>query len=213
MDYAGLAAAPVDKDYPYTELQTLLSNNLGCRLGHSFWGTSQYGNDFNPQPRSELRGRTYTGFSGLLVRSSYLVAHGSRDQSTAKMLGYDKIVRVGKVKDGLSKTALVTEKRLQYGGTQNSPGSDNLPNDDLCWSDGYDLDNMICSICPPEGDSPQQTAVGGQYSNTYTAGSAHDGGMNAVFADGSVRFLTYEISTEMLNRVANRKDSESVQLD
>jgi prepilin-type processing-associated H-X9-DG protein len=41
-------------------------------------------------------------------------------------------------------------------------------------------------------------------------GSAHSGGINAVFADNSVTFLTYEIDLETLNRLGNRYDGEVI---
>ncbi len=46
-----------------------------------------------------------------------------------------------------------------------------------------------------------------------TAGSAHQGGMNMVFADGAVRFINYDTDTEILNNVGHRNDKASYTLD
>ena len=44
----------------------------------------------------------------------------------------------------------------------------------------------------------------------YKLGSAHSGGINAVFADGSVTFITYDVDLETFNRLANRDDGEVI---
>ena len=40
-------------------------------------------------------------------------------------------------------------------------------------------------------------------------GSAHSGGINAVFADGSVSFISYDVDLETFNRLGNRGDGET----
>ena len=44
-----------------------------------------------------------------------------------------------------------------------------------------------------------------------TAGSAHTAGLNTGFADGSVRFINYDIEPETFNRMAHRSDGGSEQ--
>jgi hypothetical protein len=44
----------------------------------------------------------------------------------------------------------------------------------------------------------------------YRFGSAHASGMNAMYADASVRSIDYSIEQELLNRLAHRSDGEIV---
>ena len=46
--------------------------------------------------------------------------------------------------------------------------------------------------------------------SNFTLGSAHSGGVNAVYADGSVTFISYDMDFETLNRFGNRSDSEVI---
>ena len=44
--------------------------------------------------------------------------------------------------------------------------------------------------------------------NHMAFGSRHTGGLNVVYADGSVHFLNFDIDLEMLNRLGNVRDGE-----
>ena len=44
----------------------------------------------------------------------------------------------------------------------------------------------------------------------YSFGSAHPGGMNALFADGSVTSISYDIDRETFNRLGHRSDGETI---
>ncbi len=87
----------------------------GCRKAFAFWGTRTYGNDHEPVPKSSL-GFEYVGFNGAIVRSSYYV-----DDGQVVDLNYGAITTVNKVKDGLSKTSLVGEKRIRLGDKPSTP--------------------------------------------------------------------------------------------
>jgi hypothetical protein len=144
-------------------------------------------------------GNSYTGFNGAIVRSSYLVGRNGR----VIELGYDKIVTVNRVKDGLSKTSLVAEKRIRLG---EQPGA---AYDDRGWSDGWDLDTVSSAICPPIPDSrPRQVS----YVDAISAGSAHTSGLNVVFCDNSTRFFTYGVDLELWNNLAHRSDGQVAEL-
>ena len=168
-------------------------------MGPRFAGARRHG--FYPQTRSEL-GTQYVGFKGIIVRGSYYV----QPNGQVKELGYDALTKPGKIKDGMSKTGMVAEKWVEI----REYASSYRAYDDRGWSDGWDLDTVSLAICPPSPDCKlmsQNCTVGG-YAPNVTAGSAHSGGFNCVYADGAVHFLNYEINPRTLNYIAHRADGQ-----
>jgi prepilin-type processing-associated H-X9-DG protein len=84
--------------------------------------------------------------------------------------------------------------------------------DDTGGTDGWDPDIMRITCIPPLQDgttnypytgnigSPQGTPVW----QTYLMGSAHPGGFNCVFADGSVHTISYDIDIYVFNSLGTR---------
>jgi prepilin-type processing-associated H-X9-DG protein len=60
-----------------------------------------------------------------------------------------------------------------------------------------------------DADLPD-TSRAGDHVLPYGFGSAHSGVMNAMFADGSVRAISYDIDNENLNRLGNYFDQENL---
>lgn len=168
----------------------------GCRKAFAFWGTRTYRNDHEPVPKSDL-GSAYVGFNGAIVRGSYWV-----DDGQVIDLNYEALTTVRKLKDGLSKTSLVTEKRIRIG---DSPGA---AYDDRGWSDGWDLDTVSSTACQPTPDSRERRE---EHANVITAGSAHPAGLNVVFCDNSVHFINYDINLEVWNNMAHRSDGQVIE--
>jgi prepilin-type N-terminal cleavage/methylation domain-containing protein/prepilin-type processing-associated H-X9-DG protein len=214
MDYAALTAAPSRAKIGDNLFNALLRiNNVvvpnslptsrGCAPQmYSFWGTPSYTNDFDPRPKDGPNGlgNSFTGFWGVIVRSSYLV----RDSDGVVIeLNYGPLMRIGMIKDGTSKTAMISEKRLRvpYGPA---------PDDDRGWSDGWDFDTIRLAICPPYPDSDKRIigASNSDVGRLVTAGSAHPGGFHVGYADGSVRALSYDIDLEAFNCLAHRADGQ-----
>ncbi len=191
MDYAAMTAAPSASDLGPSLINALLTNQRGCGSAYAFWGVPTYSNDFNPRPKSDL-GSRFTGFWGVIVRSSY---HVNKSNGQVTDLGYTPIVRMGKIKDGASKTVVVAEKRVKKGVTGASY-------DDRGWSDGWDLDTMSSSFCQPVFDGAESAR------DSINAGSSHTSGMNTVWADGSVRFVNYDIDLLTWHRACHRSDGE-----
>jgi prepilin-type N-terminal cleavage/methylation domain-containing protein/prepilin-type processing-associated H-X9-DG protein len=206
LDYAAVQPGPSRSEFPQfaatiamvTAASGTLPTTRGCKAGYGFWGFGAGVRDFSPSP-STASG--YTGFRGVIVRSSYLVKNGAVTE-----LGYGGPTRVGQIVDGTSKTIVVTEKRLRRGGDPNVHPQD----DDEGWASGWDYDTVRSTYCKPYRDSSE--AIDGQLATFQTPGSAHDAGINAVFADGSVRTLSYAIDMETFNRLGHRADGESVDL-
>src|SRR5690606_17666291 len=94
-----------------------------------------------------------------------------------------------RITDGVSNTMLIGEKWVyqdHYQGVYNDNGQPADPSDDHGWCDGWDPDTMRSTFRTPIPDSEPDGVNGGQ---NYWFGSAHSGGINAVFADGSVHTI------------------------
>ena len=108
-----------------------------------------------------------------------------------------------KVTDGTSKTMMIGEKWVfvdNYPGVLNENGQPADPSDDHGWCDGWDPDTMRSTFHLPLPDS-QPDGLDGQ---NYWFGSAHSGAFNAVFADGSVRSVSYDIDPYIFNSLGTR---------
>ncbi|MFM7206748.1 MAG: DUF1559 domain-containing protein [Planctomycetaceae bacterium] len=173
-----------------------IATTTGCSNGYGFWGAQTSTMDFTPVKQSSL-GTRYTGFRGVMVRSSYFVQNGS-----VTRLEYQPNTRIKDIADGTSKTMMIFEKRLTL------PYTTNASDDDEGWSSGWDYDTVRTTICPPQVDGVQRIA--GTNASYRTPGSAHPAGVNSVFADGSVRSIGYDIDPETFNCLGHREDGQSI---
>jgi prepilin-type N-terminal cleavage/methylation domain-containing protein/prepilin-type processing-associated H-X9-DG protein len=107
-------------------------------------------------------------------------------------------VQPAMIRDGLSRTYLIGEKYVSYGGydTCDDPGYDQS------LYSGVDVDINRWVLSPPHRDASEvDMAVA-----MRRFGSAHASGCNFVFCDGSVRQISFEIDPEVHRRLGNRKD-------
>lgn len=199
MDYAALTSLPSRNEIGDAEFERLLANDTGCKDAYAYWGTFDYSNDFSPRPKELLQQSSngYTGFWGAITRANTFI--NRRGQTT--QLNYGKPIRIRRVKDGMSKTGMVSEKWIQ---TPYSVSRGGAP-DDRGWSDGWDLDTIRTTACPPRPDSPN--SLGGR-SAGIMVGSAHSAGVNTVFGDGAVHFINFEVDRELWNNIGNRADGQ-----
>ena len=116
-------------------------------------------------------------------------------------------VTTAMVKDGLSKTLLVTEKFL----VSNHYTDSNDPSDNENLTTGFDNDNSRVAdpAWPPLADLPSTSphcpsTVGVQF------GSAHASGFNCVFCDASTHQIDYEIDMKVLVNLCNRQDGQGL---
>ncbi len=174
------------------------ANTAGCASGYGFWGKGGSIMDFTPQTAQSL-GAAFTGFKGVIVRSSYLVKSGSATQ-----LGYQPNSRIKDIADGTSKTMMVFEKRLMV---PYVPGSSD---DDEGWSAGWDHDTVRTTYCLPVRDSTKRVSSGDGKGSFRSPGSAHSAGINTVFADGSVSTINYDVDPATFNALGHRSDGEAI---
>lgn len=105
--------------------------------------------------------------------------------------GLPRSVRPESCSRGLSNILLAGEKWVPtsgYGG--------GLWFDDATWANGWDADVIRETTVPPEPD--HRSGTGRQF------GSAHPGGFQALFADGSVRWIDYAIERSLWRELARR---------
>jgi prepilin-type N-terminal cleavage/methylation domain-containing protein len=172
-------------------------DTAGCNR-EEFWGYQ--GSPIHRDAfRSAVPGITYHGFFGIIVRASRWVD----PSKNVKDAGFYTPITFAKITDGTSSTLLVAEKFL-------------IPSrylqgdwhDDKGWADGWDPDVLRYTICQVMRDREISSNSTDVRLSGFRFGSAHSSGMNAGFADASVRFLNYEIDQEIFNRMGNRMDDE-----
>ena len=170
-----------------------------------FWGGRGKPDHTGPATAASLA-PTYFGFNGVIVRSDLW-----RDGTNNVRMGFYEPVGFAQITDGSSNTFVLGEKWMppsRFDGDLDDSGRP-LWHDDRGWTDGWDPDTLRSTICTFRADSelvtgtPAENDIAG-----FRFGSSHTSGMNAGFADGSVRFLSYDISLELLNQMAHRSDGE-----
>ena len=203
MDYAAVVPSPARSQIGevafnrYLSYQTGFDDLFGCER-REFWGAPNAPRlDFASK---ESLGTAYKGFWGTIVRSDLWVDDNGGKNTTNF---YTKI-SYRRLTDGTSKTLVISEKRL-------APSKYLIGDwhDDRGWSDGWDPDTLRYTMCK---FGPDQELKLGNSTETDVAGhrlgSAHSSGMAGGFADGSTRFLDYDMDQELLNRLAHRCDGE-----
>ncbi|MFK7778986.1 MAG: DUF1559 domain-containing protein [Gimesia sp.] len=177
--------------------------------------------------------RSPTSYGSGYFRSDYAGNGGQRDGGmTSKIsLGLRGVlvrtnsrdIRVTDIKDGSSNTIMVAEKAL-HPDRHGVDGGDNEPWVNAGWDEcvirhgaGVNSDGEEYGL-PPRFDTDAPTndvAVvdkgGVSWTNWHPFfGSAHQGGMNACLADGSVRLISYNIDGEIMRRISLTNDRETV---
>ncbi len=110
-------------------------------------------------------------------------------------------VQAAHVRDGQSNTYLIAERYVNPDGMYSGKPAD----DDQGWNLGYDWDTLrwAHASLQPRRDRPG-------YNNVLIFGSAHVGGFNAAFCDGSVRTMLYGIDPLIHQYLGNRQDRQVI---
>jgi prepilin-type processing-associated H-X9-DG protein len=115
------------------------------------------------------------------------------------VLRYRYPTRLADITDGTSNTLLAGDKRLNLrflGRTQ--------PDDDTGYATGFANDVIRRTDRPPAPDYQAETGDG-----DWRFGSSHPGRFNALFADGSVRALSYTIDPTVFSFLGNKNDGQT----
>jgi prepilin-type processing-associated H-X9-DG protein len=184
----------------YTPSQSFTAASYSTNLT-SFWGGRFQQKKPGPAANSI--------YDGVIVRTPW--DHTAK----ATVTGWSPI-GMGKITDGTSKTLLIGEKYLRQ---DLYPGGISY-SDDQGWCEGWDLDVMRSTCFPPMADGdplgysfqPLNTASDyfGAVNDVVNFGSAHTGGFNCVFVDGSVHTLNYDIDVTVFNALGTRAGGEAV---
>jgi len=119
---------------------------------------------------------------------------------------------IARISDGTSNTLLASEKWVSptyYGGPRED--SSWKSGDDFGWADGWDYDGLRSCIFPPVSDGANIVEPADSTSpvkENFQFGSAHPSGINALFADGSVDSINYDIDVEVFNKLGHREDGD-----
>lgn len=219
IDYAG-AVPCTDREYArrhgiypqydpakYIPFTTASLSNLASSFNG---GSSGSGNE----PRNN------TVYDGVIVRSSwrYLSGGGKAPWIGEPASQVVQPTKIAKITDGTSKTLLIAEKYVRSDNyVENGV---NHYSDDRGWADGWDADQMRSTCFTPMNDGDglgwqgasmtkyfaddfSTGPVGGVY-NVLQFGAPHTGGINAVFADGSVHVVSFDIDIVVFNSLGTR---------
>ena len=110
--------------------------------------------------------------------------------------------RFADITDGSSNTLLVGDKRLDL-----TDLGQPQPDDNEGYTSGWDEDTIRQTDLPPMPDA----RAGG--SGALRFGSSHPGRFNVVFADGSVRSISYSINPTVFSNLGNKADGKVVSGD
>jgi prepilin-type N-terminal cleavage/methylation domain-containing protein len=99
----------------------------------------------------------------------------------------NRYVSLTHITNGTSNVLLVGEKYVDFA---DAVAGRQECNDDQGWTDGWDNDTLGLGTTPPRRDGTATTCVD-------TFGSPHTAGMQAVWCDGSVRPVSYQVNPTM----------------
>jgi len=114
-------------------------------------------------------------------------------------------VTLAEVRDGSSNTYMIGEKYLNP--DQYTTGEDGADNENLY----VGVDNDHYRFTHPDFGRPRQDRPSVSLYSVF--GSAHPGGWQAVFCDGSVHSISYSLDAAVHSRLGNRKDGQAVSAD
>jgi prepilin-type N-terminal cleavage/methylation domain-containing protein/prepilin-type processing-associated H-X9-DG protein len=215
VDYAAASAGPTRNELGNTQFDNYLSDFSANPLTQEnvsdvFWGCKEGESGLPDEPMVRFlaaQGRGFL-FRGIIQRVDW-------DVNSASHLGFTQKMTIARISDGTSNTILASEKWVSQ--TYASGPADGHPwknGDDFGWADGWDYDTVRSCMFAPQndgnGDEAAAIAAGSPVKENLQFGSAHAGGINALFADGSVRGIGFDVNVETFNFLGHREDGQAV---
>jgi prepilin-type N-terminal cleavage/methylation domain-containing protein/prepilin-type processing-associated H-X9-DG protein len=127
---------------------------------------------------------------------------GSNWEGTGAVRQYQP-VKISEITDGTTCTLLIGDKRLNL----TRLGRDQ-PDDNEGYTAGFDEDTIRRTDSPPAPDF-----YGPTWDEARIFGSSHTKQINALFADGSVRPVSYSIDPLVFSYLGNKNDGQTVNLN
>ncbi|MCC6510444.1 MAG: DUF1559 domain-containing protein [Pirellulaceae bacterium] len=150
--------------------------------------------------------------------SAGALVYGSREKAGTGCFSPNSAVRMGDIIDGTSNTVMVGEMNYGPNGVKRADGTLNPYNGGI-WvgtpNDPLNTSNVSCqlSLCgEAAGANARFRKINTPFSSNAFS-SAHVGGAQFVFGDGSVRFVSQNGDGVMIDRIADRDDGQVVTLE
>jgi prepilin-type N-terminal cleavage/methylation domain-containing protein/prepilin-type processing-associated H-X9-DG protein len=167
------------------------------RSMNDYAGNAGTSNDGETGPGSGQKG---DGADGVVVRATL-------GQTGIVFEKYSPPVVPGRnIEDGMSNTLAVAEKHINVGRLDRRQS-----NDDYGFTEGWDWDTIRWGYFQPTPDF-MDSSMNPPDPVMSAFGASHPGGFNAVFCDGSVRSISFDIDSGVFEMVCSRDDGELYQL-
>jgi prepilin-type N-terminal cleavage/methylation domain-containing protein/prepilin-type processing-associated H-X9-DG protein len=214
VDYAGVVAGPSRSDVGDAEFSQYLSDTPSNGFAHFttkqaeiFWGCPNCPKDQGrglDNLETKFKAGLTPAFRGIIQRGDWIPV-----PNPGHHVGFMLRMTFAKITDGTSKTILAGDK---YVPQPFYAGNSGWAPDDKGWSDGWDFDGLRSTLIQPRADSDSAMPSVSDVNDplNYPFGSAHPGGLNVLFADGSVGSVGFDVDLETFNRLGNRADSETI---
>ncbi len=197
------------------ERQNRILPNEGANRRERFFGSRDATDAILSVPNNEH-------YLGVITRTPHRVSRGRGGVVRVRAFNVEDPIRHQQITDGTSNTLMVGEKFLRPDLYEGGSWSD-----DKGWTDGWDPDTMRSTCFKPLQDSlagtsgtsgacggvrgtPPCDQIYGPATDVVNFGSAHPGGFNGVFADGSVHTLNYDIDVQLFDFLGDRQDGEVI---
>jgi prepilin-type N-terminal cleavage/methylation domain-containing protein/prepilin-type processing-associated H-X9-DG protein len=214
VDYAAATAGPSRSEIGDAEFNKFLADqhptytHFRSKEADVFWGCPGCSQG-SGRGLEDLEGKVKAGqvpkFRGIIQRCDWIPTPVTQRRHAGFMVK----MTFAKITDGTAKTMLASEKWVHV---SQYLGDTGLTSEDKGWADGWDYDQLRSTLIRPRSDSEDPKLPINDHTNpgNYPFGSAHSGGINAAFADGSVTFISFDVDLENFNRFANRLDGEVI---
>lgn len=159
----------------------------------------------------------WTHDNRLVALTSYVGNAGTNYSTKDGILFLDSNTRPSQIRDGLSNTLLIGERPPSadawYGWWYAGVGQQGSGSPDMLLG-ALELNQHTTHDAAACGEGPYQFGPGrvDQQCSLFHYWSLHSGGANFSFCDGSVRFLSYELSPEILPALATASGREVVEI-